>query len=563
MQVDTQKPMFESEPNLSTNHPDDGAGEPARLRTVITASAAGAVFEWYDFFLFGALAGTISKVFFSGLSGNASYLAALGIFATGFAFRPLGALVFGRIGDRVGRKGTFLVTISLMGFATVSIGLLPSYAQAGALAPILLVSLRALQGFALGGEFGGAAIYVAEHAPASRRGISTSVIQTTGGIGLLLALVVIIATRFAVAPFGTDAFDSWGWRLPFLFSAGLVWVALIIRFKLSESPAFARLKAEGNLSRAPLSEAFARGPNLRKILIALFALIAGQTCSWYTTFFYTQTFFDKSLHLSQNAVLAFTLASTVLSLPLYVFFGWVSDRIGRKPVMVGGLIVAAATYFPAFFGLASILNPAISVAERSAPVTIYAQQDECSLRLNVLGRSTPTTPCDAVRDFLSERGVQYRIALSAESRVTVGSEVNLSFGGSADWKSSISEVESKLAAAIERAGYTRASSPSSGSFLLAFAVLAILVVATAAVYGPLTACLVELFPTRIRYTALSVPYHLGTGWIGGFLPFISFAIVTSTGSIFSGLWYPFFFTALSAVLAMLFLPETRGQSLDD
>jgi MFS family permease len=544
---------------------------PASLRTVVAASAAGTAFEWYDFFVFGSLAQVIARTFFSGLSDTAGYIAALALFGAGFAFRPLGALVFGRIGDRAGRKGAFLTTVVLMGGATVAIGLLPTYDQIGLLAPALLVLMRILQGFALGGEYGGAAIYVAEHAPPGGRGRSTGWVQTSAALGLVSALLVILATRIVVGRlFGPDAFDEWGWRIPFLFSAGLLAISIFMRLKLSESPSFARMKAAGAASKAPLREAFGRWRHLKLVLIALVSIMFAQGAVWYTAFFYSQTFIEKFLRVEPALINALMMAVTAVSAVFYVFFGWLSDRTGRKPVMLFGIVLMLVAYFPAFHLLAHTLNPALAEAEARTPVVVIADPADCALQFDPVGRSSFLSSCDIAKSVLANAGVSYANSpapAGAPARVTVGggdvvvhSATGLSPAAVAAAKA---QAEGDIRAALAAAGYPERADPARMNLLGAFAVLMVFVIAATALYGPMAACLVELFPTRIRYTAMSLPYHVGTGWVGGFVPFTAFAIVAATGDIYAGLWYPFAFTLVAALACLFWLPETRGRSLDE
>ena len=543
----------------------------ASLRTVVGASAAGTTFEWYDFFVFGSLIQVISKTFFSGLNDTAGYVAALALFGAGFIFRPIGALVFGRIGDRTGRKGAFLVTVVLMGLATVAIGLLPTYSQVGLLAPALLVLMRIIQGFALGGEYGGAAIYVAEHAPDNARGRSTSWVQTSAAFGLFAALFVILITRLVVGKlYGPEAFDAWGWRIPFLFSAGLLAISIFMRLKLSESPAFAKLKAEGGESKAPFAEAFGQWPNLKLVLLALFGIMAAQGAVWYTGFFYTQTFMEKFLKVEPATINLLMMAAVAVSAVLYVVFGWLSDRLGRKPVMLFGMTLMLIAYFPGFHLLSQTLNPALAEAEARTPVVVVADPADCSLQFDPVGKSSFVSSCDIAKSALANAGISYQnragppgsAALVQVGAATVPS-VDAS-GQPADVAKALkASVDGRIKAALAQGGYPAKADPARMNLFGAFGVLMIFVVAATALFGPLAACLVELFPTRIRYTAMSLPYHIGTGWIGGFVPFTAFAIVAAVGNIYSGLWYPFAFTALSVVVCLFFLPETRGRSLDD
>jgi MFS family permease len=548
----------------------DARSESATLRTVIAASSAGTAFEWYDFFVFGSLTATISKTFFAGLPPTAGLAMALALFGAGFLLRPVGALVFGRIGDQTGRKGAFLVTVALMGGATCAIGLLPTYAQAGIAAPLLLVLMRVIQGFALGGEYGGAAIYVAEHARIDGRGRATAWVQTSAAFGLAGALLVILATRLVLGKlYGPEAFDAWGWRIPFLTSAGLLAISIWMRLKLSESPAFAALKAAGEQSREPFREAFARWPNLKLVLISLVAIMFAQGPVWYTVFFYAQTFMGRFLKVPPETINSLMLWATAASAPLYVIFGWLSDRIGRKPVMLFGMTLMLITYFPGFHGLASTLNPALAEAQKAAPVTVIADPADCSLQFDPIGKTQFLSSCDIAKGALTNAGVSYRTEAGpagAPAMIRVGEQTV----ESSDARGLTPEVSKAVKAAIEnrirvvlaQAHYPARADPARMNVWGAFAVLLVMVVASTALYGPIAACLVELFPTRVRYTALSLPYHVGTGWVGGFVPFVAFAIATTAGDIYSGLWYPFVFTAISVVTCLFLLPETKGRPLD-
>ncbi|MFC3067867.1 MFS transporter [Phenylobacterium soli] len=551
----------------------EGAGAPAKttsLTTVVAASSAGTTFEWYDFFVFGSLTQIISKTFFSGLPETAGYIAALALFGTGFLFRPIGALVFGRIGDRLGRKGAFLVTVALMGGATVGIGLLPSYATAGLMAPALLVLMRIIQGFALGGEYGGAAIYVAEHAAVNARGRSTGWVQTSAAFGLLAALLVILASRIVVGrAFGPAAFDAWGWRIPFLVSAALLAISIFMRLKLSESPEFARMKESGEGTDAPFRESFGQWQNLKIVLIALVAIMSAQGAVWYTAFFYTQTFMEKFLKVAPETINTLMICATAVSAVLYVVFGWLSDKFGRKPVMLFGMTLMLVAYFPGFHGLAKTLNPALAEAEARTPVSVVADPADCSLQFDPVGKASFTSSCDIAKSTLANAGVSYR-NVAAPPGTTAQVRVGLVTIPSADArglpkdvaKALKTSVETKVKAALAHGGYPAKADPTRMNLPGAFAVLLVFVIAATALYGPIAACLVELFPTRIRYTAMSLPYNIGTGWIGGFVPFTAFAIVAAVGNIYSGLWYPFAFTALSVVSCLLLLPETKERPLD-
>lgn len=535
------------------------------MKRVVAASSAGTAFEWYDFFIFGALATTISRVFFAGLEPTAALIAALGLFAAGFAFRPLGAIIFGVIGDRLGRKGAFLMTVSLMGGATFAIGLLPTYESAGLLSPALLIFLRILQGMALGGEYGGAAIYVAEHAHRDRRGAATGWIQSSAAFGLLAALLVILATRTAI---GEEAFLAWGWRVPFLVSLVLLVVSVWLRFRLSESPEFARLKEEGEVCRTPLREAFGKRENVRNVLIAFFGIMCAQGAVWYATFFYLQVFLGRSLAVPEPTVNMLLIVMTIVSAPLYVFFGWLSDRIGRKPVMLGGMLLALILYFPGFHLIAQAANPALVEAQRATPVVVATDLDTCSVQFDPVGTARFSSACDIARSLLVTRGISFSTAQSQDrnSYLLVGNErLAIPSGGrlgDEQLKSLKAQVAGQIGAALEASGYPAQADPGRIDLPLMIAVLLLFVVAATALYGPQASALVEMFPTWVRYTAMSLPYHVGTGWVGGFLPVTSFAMVAITGDIYAGLWYPVFFTALSFVVGLLFLKETRGRRLD-
>jgi len=531
---------------------------------VVAASSMGTVFEWYDFFLFGTLASIIAKNFTAG-SESAGFIFALGAFAAGFFVRPFGALFFGRIGDRTGRKRAFLLTISIMGASTVAIGLLPTAQQAGMLAPVLLVVMRVLQGFAMGGEYGGAAVYVAEHADPKRRGFLTGWIQVTAALGLVLALVVVLATRLAT---GEAAFQEWGWRLPFLLSAVLLAVSLWIRLKLSESPVFQRMKIAQQVSRAPVAEAF-RGTNLRRVMTALVCILLAQGAVWYTAHFYAQFFLERVLKVDGRTVNELLIAGVALSAGGYVFFGWLSDRVGRKPVMLFGMMLSAVLYFPAFHALTASANPALEAAARRAPVTVYADPADCHVQFDVLGRGVFDSSCDVARRILSDAGVPYRNAAAAPgsvARIAIGdvdvesvSVTGLIPAGAAIERA---RVRDDVREALSAAGYPTSAAPDEVDIAAVLAILFLLMLASTALYGPQAAALVELFPARIRYTALSVPYNIGTGWIGGLLPVSSFAIVAATGNIYSGLMYPLLFTLVSIGATFFFLPETNGRPLD-
>jgi MFS family permease len=540
--------------------------KPWPMARVIIASSAGTAFEWYDFFIFGSLAPVISKVFFAGLDPTPALIAALGLFAAGFAFRPLGALIFGVIGDRLGRKGAFLVTVSLMGGATFLIGLLPTYAQAGALGPTLMILLRIVQGIALGGEYGGAAIYVAEHSPNDKRGASTGWIQSSASFGLLAALLVIVATRTSV---GEDAFTTWGWRVPFLMSAILLVISVWMRAKLAESPAFAKLRQEGELSKTPLREAFGERKSIKQVLIAFFGIMCAQGAVWYFAFFYLQVFLEKSLGLPAATKDLLLIVMTVVSAPLYVYFGWLSDRIGRKPVMVGGMALVLALYFPGSHWIANAANPALVAAQHSTPVVVSTKLASCSVQFDPVGTAKFVSACDIAKSALVAKGISYRTMFSADqrTRIFVGRQMVPIEGGEglsgADLKTLKAKTGATIGAALQAGGYPKGADPARANMTVLIFILLLFVVAATALYGPQAAALVEMFPTRVRYTAMSLPYHVGTGWVGGFLPVTSFALVAVTGNIFAGLWYAVLFTAISLVVSLLFLKETAGKPLED
>jgi len=544
---------------------DGDAGAPG-LKTVVTASAAGTAFEWYDFFIFGSLTTIIAKHFYADVGEATSYILALLTFGVGFVVRPLGALVFGWFGDRTGRKTTFLVTITVMGVATVAIGLLPDFNQIGIAAPILLILMRVLQGFALGGEYGGAAIYVAEHSPAKSRGLMTGWIQTTAAAGLIGALSVILITRAIV---GVEAFDAWGWRIPFVLSFALLVVSLWIRLKLHESPAYQRMTEESTVRQAPFRESFLTWRNGKFVLIALVGIMFAQGAVWYAGYFYTRFFMERVLKLEVSTVDGLILAITVASAGLYVFFGWLSDRVGRKPVMIGGMILALVAFFPGFHALTRAANPALAQAQASAPVTVVADPATCAVQFDPVGKAAFASSCDLAKIVLSNAGVSYDNRAAAPGSlavVRVGDAEVASVEGlgldPAALKAAKTDVETRIKAALTGAGYPAKADPARINLPAVFGILMIFMVAATALYGPQAAALVELFPTRVRYTAMSLPYNIGTGWVGGLLPAASFALVAWSGNIYFGLWYSVGFTAVAAVVALLFLPETKGRDLN-
>ncbi len=536
-------------------------------RLVIGASSAGTVFEWYDFYLYGALVTQITTHFFSGVNETTGYILALGAFAAGFIVRPFGALVFGHVGDVVGRKNTFLVTMTIMGLSTFLVGVLPGYDKWGVAAPYALIALRVLQGLALGGEYGGAATYVAEHAPNNKRGLYTSWIQTTATLGLFLSLIVLVITRLTMP---TEAFDAWGWRIPFLVSVVLLGFSVWIRMKLSESPIFQKMKDEGQASKAPLAESFGRWSNLKLVLIALFGAVAGQAVVWYGGQFYALFFLQKVLKvdgMTSNLLIAAALA---IGTPFFIFFGWLSDKIGRKPIILAGCLIAAASYFPLFNMLTAAVNPALAQAQASAPVTVHADPSRCSFQFDPVGKAKfDTLSCDIAKSYLAKAGINY------ETIATPGAVASIHVGDAiftAPEPSQIADAHARadaikafqdqIKAALTEHGYPAKADPARMNLPLVIGILALLVILVTMVYGPIAAMLVELFPTRIRYTSMSLPYHIGNGWFGGFLPTTAFAIVAATGDIYSGLWYPVAVAAATVVIGLVFLPETRKRDID-
>ena len=533
---------------------------------VIGGASVGTVFEWYDFYLYGSLATYITRHFFSGVNETTGYIFALLAFAAGFAVRPFGALIFGRLGDKWGRKNTFLVTMLLMGVSTFAVGLLPSYASVGVIAPIALVTLRLIQGLALGGEYGGAATYVAEHAPPGRRGFYTSWIQTTATVGLFLSLIVILFTRVQL---GSEAFGAWGWRLPFLLSGALLAVSLWIRLRLHESPVFQRLVKEGKTSKKPLTEAFANKKNLTLVILALAGLTAGQAVVWYTGQFYALFFLEKILKVDgalTNQLVAYGLA---IGTPFIVLFGWLSDKIGRKPIILGGCLLAALTYFPLFHALTAAANPGLAAASERAPITVIADPASCAFQFDPVGKAAFNSSCDIAKSYLARAGLPYRNEAAPAgtlATVKIGDAMVASFDGHALEKSTLATQraawEAQAATALAQAGYPAASDSAAVNKPMVVAILAILMIYVAMVYGPIAAMLVEMFPAAIRYTSMSLPYHIGNGWFGGFLPTTSFAMVAASGDIFYGLWYPVIVAGLTFVIGFFFIRETRNVDID-
>ena len=519
----------------------------ASQRKVVLASSLGTVFEWYDFYLYGSLASIIAKQYFSALDPTSGFIFALLAFAAGFIVRPFGALVFGRLGDKVGRKHTFLVTIVIMGASTFLVGVLPGYNSIGVAAPVLLIALRLLQGLALGGEYGGAATFVAEHSPPGKRGAHTAWIQTTATLGLFLSLMVILGTRTAM---GEDSFAAWGWRVPFLVSVLLLAASVWIRLSMEESPLFRQMQAEGKTSKAPLRESFGQWSNLKLVLIALFGLTAGQAVVWYTGQFYALFFLTQMLKIGAAQANILIALALLLGTPFFIVFGALSDRIGRKKIIMAGCLLAALTYFPLFKALTSAGNPELAAALRSAPVTLHADPAQCSFQFNPTGTAKFTSSCDVAKQALANASVNYdSVAVEGDAYILVG-ETRI---GSSD--------AAGLGTALKNAGYPAKADPARINRPLVVLILWLLVVYVTMVYGPIAAMLVEMFPTRIRYSSMSLPYHIGNGWFGGLLPTTAFAIVAQTGNIYSGLWYPVIVAALTLVIGMLLVKETRGREL--
>ncbi|MBU1362172.1 MAG: MFS transporter [Gammaproteobacteria bacterium] len=535
---------------------------------VITAASLGTMFEWFDFYLYGLLASYISAQFFSGVNETTAFILALAAFAAGFAIRPLGSVVFGRIGDLVGRKNTFLITMVLMGLSTFAVGLLPSYAAIGIAAPIILVLLRLIQGLAVGGEYGGAATYVAEHAPKGRRGFFTSFIQTTATIGLFAALLMVIGLR---ALLGEDAFSEWGWRIPFLTSIFLLAVSLWIRLQLAESPVFQKMKDEGKTSKAPLTEAFARWGNLKFVLLALFGAVAGQGVIGYTGQFYTLFYLERIADVDPATSNVLLVSALILATPTFVFFGWLSDKIGRKKIIMTACVLAALTLFPLFKALTHAANPELAEAVARSPVTVMAYEDECSFQFDPIGSNTfDRTSCDIAKAYLARDGVNYdnvEAGPGTLAEVRVG-EVAIAAPdpdalSPAQLAPAIAAFRTRVGEALTAAGYPEEADPDKVNRPLVVAIIFAIMLLVTAAYAPLAAMLVELFPSRIRYTSMSLPYHIGNGWFGGFLPTVAFAMVAATGDIYYGLWYPVLVCAMTAVVGILFLPETFRRNIDD
>ena len=535
-------------------------------KLVILASSVGTVIEWYDFYLYGSLAAIITAQFFSGVNETTGFIFALAAFAAGFAVRPFGALVFGRIGDVVGRKNTFLVTMAIMGLSTFLVGLLPSYASVGVAAPIALVVLRLLQGLALGGEYGGAATYVAEHAPDKKRGLFTSLIQTTASLGLFAALLIVIGVRTLV---GEEAFAAWGWRIPFIVSIALLAVSLWIRMQLEENPGFQKMKDEGKTSKAPLTEAFGQWSNLKVVLIALFGAVVGQGVVFYTSQFYALFFLEKNLRVDGPTTNILIAIALLIATPAFIFFGWLSDKIGRKWIILTGCALAAFTYMPLFHALSKAANPALYAAQANSPVSVVANPDECSVQFDPVGKNKfDSSSCDIAKAYLAKAGISYANVIAPAGTVaqihiggTTIPVVNPAVVTGPDKAAAIKAFGAEVKTALTSVGYPEKADPAQINKPMVIAILVLLVLYVTMVYGPIAALLVELFPTRIRYTSMSLPYHIGNGWFGGFLPTAAFAMVAATGDIYYGLWYPILACAVTALVGLVFLPETFRRSL--
>ena len=540
-------------------------GISAEERKVIFASSLGTVFEWYDFYLYGSLAAIIAKQFFAGTDPNTAFIFALLAFAAGFLVRPFGAIVFGRLGDMVGRKYTFLVTILIMGASTFIVGLLPNYASIGIAAPVILITLRILPGLALGGEYGGAATYVAEHAPDDKRGAFTAWIQTTATLGLFLSLMVILATRTAI---GEEAFADWGWRIPFLVSIFLLGVSVWIRLSMNESPAFQRMKDEGKISKAPLSEAFGQWKNLKLVILALIGLTAGQAVVWYTGQFYALFFMTQILKVDGPTANILIAASLLIGTPFFIVFGSLSDKIGRKKIIMVGCVLAALTYFPLFKALTHYANPALEAAQISSPVVVVADPAECQFQFNPTGTKKFTSSCDIAKAKLAAASVNYKNEVAPAGTVAsikVGDKTLESYSAvglsKEDAAAKDKEFTGQLKDLIKEAGYPAKADSAQINKPMVLLLLFILVLYVTMVYGPIAAMLVEMFPTRIRYTSMSLPYHIGNGWFGGLLPTTSFALVAYAGDIYFGLWYPIVIALMTAIIGSIFVAETKDNDI--
>ena len=539
---------------MTMDKPARSPGMSSEEKRVIFASSLGTVFEWYDFYIYGTLGVFLAKYFFSNVPANVGFIFTLLAFAAGFAVRPIGALLFGRIGDIVGRKYTFLVTMTLMGVGTFFIGVLPSYAQWGIAAPIVLIALRLVQGLALGGEYGGAAIYVAEHAPPGKRGYYTSWIQTTATLGLFMALLLILGIRQVM---GEAAFADWGWRVPFLLSLVLLIVSIWIRLKLNKSPVFQRMKDEGKTSKRPLSEAFGQWSNAKIAILALLGATAGEAVVWYGGQFYALFFLTQTLKVDATTAQIMIAIALAIGTPFFILFGWLSDKVGRKPIMLLGFLLAVLSYAPMspvniFKAITHYVNPALEHALMTAPVTVVADPSECSFQFKMTGTEKFSTSCDTAKAALVAASVNYK-----NEPAPAGTPAVVQVGDQAI-STKQADFAAALTAAIAKHGYPAKADASQIGYVPGVLLLTVLVIYVTMVYGPIAAWLVELFPTRIRYSGLSLPYHIGNGWFGGFLPATVFAIVAATGDIYSGLWYPAVIAAMSFVVGLLFLPETKN-----
>jgi MFS family permease len=553
-------------PSMAAVHPSTVVPGVVSHRGVIFASSLGTVFEWYDFFLYASLATVISRQFFSGVNETTGFILALLAFSAGTAVRPLGALVFGRLGDLAGRKRTFLITITIMGISTAMVGVLPGYAEIGVAAPCILVGLRMLQGLALGGEYGGAATYVAEHAPADKRGAYTSWIQVTTTVGFVLSLVIVLACRAILGP----QFDTWGWRIPFLVSIALLGISVYIRMQLSESPVFQEMIATGSRSKAPLRESFAR-ENLRRLLPALLGATAGQAVVAYCGQFYVLFFLTQVLKVDPQSATQLVVGALAIATPFFVVFGRLSDRIGRKKLVIAGCLLAALTYFPIFKAITHYANPAMEAAAARAPISVVADADACSFQFDPLGKKRFVQSCDVAKSALAKAGAPYSnvrsnrggVAVVRIGRADQPAMVIPSFEGgamtAAEFKEASERFSKELSLALGEAGYPTRADPASINHPMMVLLLVVLAMYAAMTYGPMAAWLVELFPPRIRYTSISVSYHIGNGWLGGFLPAIVFALVAMSGDVYFGLWYPVIVALVSVIIGALFLPDTAGQ----
>ena len=534
-------------------------------KKVIFASSLGTVFEWYDFYLYGSLAAIIAKQFFAGLDPSAAFIFALLAFAAGFIVRPFGAIFFGRLGDMIGRKYTFLVTILIMGLSTFIVGILPTYESIGIAAPVVLIALRLLQGLALGGEYGGAATYVAEHAPQGKRGAYTAWIQTTATLGLFLSLMVILGTRTAI---GEAEFAAWGWRVPFIVSIALLAISVWIRLSMNESPAFQKMKSEGKTSKAPLAESFGQWKNLKIVILALFGLVAGQAVVWYSGQFYALFFLANVLKVDAATANILVALSLIIGTPFFVVFGTLSDKIGRKPIILAGMLLAVVTYFPLFNWLTQAANPDLAKAQATAKVSVTAAAGDCSFQGNPVAREIDfTKSCDIAKRFLAQNSVSYTNAVAPQAGnavVQIGDKtitaptakvVNSKFDEESG--KAIAAFKKEVTEALKAAGYPAKADPAKVDKVTVVIILTILVIYVTMVYGPIAAMLVELFPTRIRYTSMSLPYHIGNGWFGGLMPTIAFAMVAQNGDMYYGLWYPIVIAAVTFVIGLLFVRETK------